>query len=269
MTDSPVPRFGVLLTVAYDGALYSGWAQQANARTIAGELEGAVREMDPRAGAARGVSRTDAGVHARGQLASFDTRLDVPPRGWALGLAPHLPREISVVEAARVPAGFDPRGHVTGKTYRYLLLRSPTRDPFLERRAWRVGHRLNQKLIQPELDALVGEHDFAAFRGSADQRTDTVRRILRAEVRSVGSDPRCWQIEIEGNRFLYHMVRIIVGTVVDVARGHLQPGAMRRALASHRRDDLGATAPPGGLYLERVDLDFEVSDRWPGDTSAD
>jgi len=269
VTDSSAPRFGVLLTVAYDGALYSGWAKQPGARTIAGELEGAIAEIDPHASTVRGVSRTDAGVHARGQVASFDTNLDIPARGWALGLAPHLPREIAVMEAARVPPGFDPRNHVTAKTYRYLLLSSPTRDPFLERRAWRVGHRLNQKLIQPELDALVGEHDFAAFRGSADQRTETVRQILRGEVRSVRSDPRCWEIEIEGNRFLYHMVRIIIGTVIDVARGRLEPGATRRALESLQRGDLGATAPPDGLYLDRVDLDIDPSDRWPSTSSAD
>ena len=256
-------RFGVLLTIAYDGHLFSGWAKQPNRRTVAGEVQGALWAMDPRASELRGVSRTDRGVHARGQLAAFDTDQSIAARGWALGVARHLPAEISIVRAAVVAPGFDPRAHVVGKTYRYSVLESPVRDPLLERRAWRVGHRLNHELMAEEARSLLGEHDFRAFRNAADKRADTVRRIVRAEVRKAGSDPRISEIYVAADRFLYHMVRIIAGTVVDVGRGRLAPGSIARAFGSGSRRDLGVTAPPDGLCLEAVDLDEPVNDPWP------
>lgn len=251
------------MTVAYDGRRFSGFARQPNARTVGGEIDGAIRVVDPRASLVRAASRTDAGVHAHGQRVAFDARGDVEPRGWALALAQQLPEEISVVACARVPAGYDPRTHATSKTYRYVVLRAPVRDPFLYGRAWRVEQRLNQQLMQDEANALLGEHDFAAFRSSADARTETVRRILRAQVRTAGGDARCLEIEIQGNRFLHRMVRIIAGTLVDVGRGRAQPGAIARAIASGSRDDLGMTAPADGLYLDAIELDAEGQDSWP------
>ena len=256
-------RFGVLLTIAYDGHPFSGWARQPGRRTVAGEVQGALWAVDPRASELRGVSRTDRGVHARGQLAAFDTDQPIEARGWALAVARHLPAEIGVVHAARVAPGFEPRAHVLRKTYRYSVLASPVRDPLLEHRAWRVGHRLNHELMAEEARSLVGEHDFRAFRNAADRRADTVRRILRAEVRSAGSDPRILEICVAADRFLYHMVRIIAGTVVDVGRGRLEPGSIARAFGSGSRADLGMTAPPDGLYLEKVELDEPVGDGWP------
>jgi tRNA pseudouridine38-40 synthase len=258
----------VLLTLAYDGRPFRGWAKQRDARTVAGQLEGAVAAIDPNASCVRGVSRTDAGVHALGQLAAFDTEREIAPRGWALGLAQHLPSEIAVVRAAPVPVGYDPKTHAVSKLYRYVLLCSPTRDPFWQGRAWRVRDRLNHELMQQEASLLVGDYDFAAFRGAVDARTDTVRQILRAEVRSARSDSRRVEIEVEGDRFLYRMVRIIAGTLVDVGRGRLRPGAISRALASRSRSDLGVTAPPEGLYLERVVLDRPAPDAWPPQTDS-
>jgi tRNA pseudouridine38-40 synthase len=162
-----------------------------------------------------------------------------------------------------VDPDFDPRHHVVSKVYRYVVLCSEVRDPYHAGRAWRVGHRLNHELVSREATLLLGEHDFSAFRGSADDRADTVRRILRAEVRSSSSDSRCLEIRVEGARFLYHMVRIIVGTLVDVGRGKLEPGAVARAFARGARTDLGPTAPPEGLYLEQVTLDETPLDVWP------
>jgi tRNA pseudouridine38-40 synthase len=253
----------VLLTVAYDGAMFSGFARQPNARTIAGEIDGAVHAVDPRASQVRGASRTDAGVHALGQPVAFDAARDIEPRGWALAINSHLPNEISVTRAARVTTGFDPRRHALRKTYRYVVLESQLRDPFLAQRAWRVSERLNQPLMQEEAMALIGTHDFRAFRAAADEREDTVRSIVRAEVRTTGGDARRLEIEIEGDRFLYRMVRIISGTLVDVGRGRLSPGAIARALANGSREDLGMTAPPEGLYLDHVVLDDYGHDSWP------
>lgn len=256
--------FGVLFTIAYDGRAFHGLAPQANARTVAGELLGAIREIDPRASALRVTSRTDAGVHARHQFAAFDCDQELTPRGWVLAVTPHLPAELCVVRAARVDPGFDPRGHVVSKTYRYSVLESQVSDPFLHGRVWRVTKRLNQIDMQTAADHLVGRHDFAAFRSSRDPRTNTVRRLLRVEVRRVRSDPRLLELIIQGDRFLYRMVRIIVGALVDVGRGRLDANATARALETRDRRELGVTAPPDGLCLEEVVLDVDPSDAWPG-----
>ena len=265
-------RFGVLLTVAYDGRRYSGWARQTNARSIAGELEGAIAAIDPKASQTRGLSRTDAGVHAREQLVAFDTNKDIELRGWVLALSQHLPDEIAIVRATRVPPGFDARRQVTRKVYRYTVLHSRVRDPFLEGRAWRVIERFNHSDLNAIAQSLVGKHDFAAFRGAADTRTETVRQIFRIEVRKAHSDERITLIEVEGDKFLYNMVRIIVGTLIDIGRERRPKDALTRALASHARTDLGITAPADGLCLERVIIDdgtfvngtsFHQLESWP------
>jgi len=255
-------RLGVLLTVAYDGAAFSGFARQTEARTVAGELDGAVRAVDEDASLVRGASRTDAGVHALCQRVAFDTKMDIPPRGWVHALTKHLSDEIAIVSAAKVDAGFDPRDHSSRKTYRYVLLCSPVADPLLRRRAWRLEERLNHAAMVAEASALVGTHDFRAFRTSTDQRTETVRTIFRADVvRDV--NPRVLHIEIEGDRFLHRMVRIIVGTLVDVSRGRLATGAVERGFSTGDRRVLGITAPPDGLYLARHVLDDEGREKWP------
>jgi tRNA pseudouridine38-40 synthase len=260
------PR-AVLLTIAYEGSRFAGFAAQPTARTVAGELLGAVRALDPKVKSLRGTSRTDAGVHARGQLVAFDTESTIPARGWVLGLGPHLPPEIAVVRAGLMPEGFEPRRHVVKKTYRYVLLQSPVRDPFLESRAWRVGDRLNQTAMQSAADALIGEHDFAAFRGAADERENTVRRMFRVEVRTARSDERLLEIIVVGDRFLYRMVRIIAGTLVEVGRGRLDQGVIARAIASKRREDLGITAPPDGLFLDDIELDESPIECFPSASS--
>ncbi len=255
--------FGVLLSVAYLGRGYCGLARQPEQRTIAGALDGAVRAIDPKASLVRAVSRTDSGVHARDQRVAFDTALDIGSKGWVHALNQHLPEEIVVCRAARVPVGFDPRDHAVRKTYRYTILRSSVRDPFRVGMAWRVADRLNQTLMVTEARALLGPHDFQAFRSAADQRIDTIRTLHSARLIDGMADPRCLDIVVEGDRFLHRMVRIIVGTLVDVGRGRLAPGAISRALASGSRRDLGMTAPPDGLCLESVVLCDEGQDSWP------
>lgn len=255
---------GVLLWLAYDGTEFAGMARQANCRTVAGELAGAIETMDPRASQVRQVSRTDAGVHARGQVVAFDSTREISSRGWVLGLTRQLPKSIAIVAAARVAVGFEPRRHVASKTYRYRILQSRVRDPFLDPVSWRIDQRLNQEAMAREAADLIGTHDFAAFRGATDERTDTTRTIVRAQWSRDASDPRLWCFEIEGDRFLYHMVRIIVGTLVDVGRGRTNPLAVRSALASLRRSDLGMTAPAKGLELTHVKFDALVgTERWP------
>ena len=162
-----------------------------------------------------------------------------------------------------MPEGFNPSKAAERKTYRYLILRGTIRDPFLEDRAWRVFDTLNVESMRREAQALVGVHDFAAFRSSADFRDHTERHIQRAEVVQPVENPRLLAIEIEGNRFLHNMVRIIVGTLVDVARGKREAGAFERAFKSLDRLDLGVTAPAAGLYLAQLTLRELGDDPWP------
>jgi tRNA pseudouridine38-40 synthase len=254
---------GVLLTVAYDGGSYAGWAPQKNATTVAGVLLNAVRALRPGVRELRGVSRTDAGVHARGQRVAFDAPAGIPTRGWALGLTSHLPPTIAVRAAARVPAGYDPRGHTRGKRYIYTILLDLLRDPFLESHAWRVVAPLDLGRMQVAAASLLGTHDFRAYRSSGDERTDTVRTLRRVEVLPDLADRRLFRVVVEGDRFLYNMVRILTGTLVDVGAGRLDPEAPARALLTGERGALGQTAPPQGLTLDEVFLTDEGDDRWP------
>ncbi len=259
---------GVLLTLSYDGGPFCGYAKQTNGRTVAGELEGAIATIDPKASSTRGVSRTDAGVHARGQLVAFDSTKDIEPRGWLLALNQQLPREIAVVGACRTPATFEPRRKVVSKTYVYRILESRTRDPLIDQFAWRIPHRLNQLLMRDAAAFLQGEHDFRAFRGSADTRDETVRHIFRITLAPAKSDVRITELTVTGNKFLYNMLRIIAGTLVDIGRSHLPPDTFERALASGLRKDLGITAPPEGLVLEAIELEEMGSDYWPPEGSG-
>lgn len=254
---------GVLLTLAYDGAPFCGYTKQKNGRTVAGELEGAITSIDPRASSTRGVSRTDAGVHARGQLVAFDSTKNIDPRGWVLALNRELPRQIAVVGAARAPAGFEPRRNVLSKTYVYRILESRTRDPLVDPFAWRIPYRLNQPVMREALEVIRGEHDFRAFRGAADARQETVRHIFRVSVGPATHDSRVTELTVTGNKFLYNMLRIIAGTLVDIGRGHLPPDAFTRAFQSGLRKDLGITAPPHGLVLQTIELSDAGTDHWP------
>jgi tRNA pseudouridine38-40 synthase len=266
------PDRGVLLTVAYDGRYFAGFANQPSQRTIEGELVGALRVIDPSITTVRGASRTDAGVHAQDQRVAFDPEADLPPRGWAHALRPHLPEEIAIRRAAAVPRGFVPRFESLGKRYRYLLLRDVVPDPFFQGRAWRIeqlGREEGLARLCREAEAATGTHDFKAFRSSDDPRTTTVRTLREISISEDASDPRILRIDIEGNAFMHNMVRILVGTFVDVARGRLPEGAVARAIASGDRRDAGITAPAAGLYLQRVLLRDEGTGAWPPDDAPD
>jgi tRNA pseudouridine38-40 synthase len=257
-------RLGVLVEVAYAGTRFHGWAAQEGVRTVQGELSGAIRAIDPRASPPRGTSRTDAGVHARRQFAAFDATVDIPPRGWVLALNQHLADDVCVRAARAVPAGFEPRFAARRKRYVYRVLRDRVRDPLWHERSWRVGWPLDAARVRREAKAIVGTHDFRGFRSRNDARTNTTRTITRADAVD-GSDPRLLELIFEGNGFLYNMVRILAGTLVDVGRGRRPEGAVERALSSGSRSDAGMTAPPEGLTLEDVDLELppEHGDAWP------
>ncbi len=253
----------MLLGLAYDGAPWAGLAPQQNALTVGGALLDAIQHIDPGVMKLRLASRTDAGVHARDNRVAFDTIRELPSRGWVLGLRPHLPRSIAVRWAAAAPPGYNPRFETTAKRYRYLLLCDPLDDPFYVGRAWRV-YDLDPGqagAIARELRAALGEHDFSAFASSRDERAHRVRTLTDIDVQQ--PEPRLIAIDVCGDGFLHNMMRILVGTAVDVARGKKPEGTIAAMLASRDRRDGGTTAPPDGLYLEQLWAGFDGDDRWP------
>jgi tRNA pseudouridine38-40 synthase len=256
--------FGILLTMAYDGERFSGWAKGVPPeRTVQAVLHQAIATMDPAGCIPRGASRTDAGVHAEGQVAAFDTAREIEPRGWVLGLNAALDEDVAVRAAQRITAGFDPRTVSRGKRYRYRILLDQVRDPLWRGRTWRIGYPLDLEKMTREAARAEGTHDFRAFRSARDERRMTVRTLERVAVER--ESDRVIAIVVRGNAFMHNMVRIIAGTLVDVARGQLQEGAIERAIASGARDDLGTTAPAHGLVLEHVDLGIDGvgGAQWP------
>lgn len=254
---------GVLLKIAYDGRNYSGLAIQSNATTVAGQIARALALMDPEASPLRVCSRTDAGVHAKQQYVCFDTDKEISMRGWLLGLTGELDDDIAILSAARVSAGFQPSNHATCKTYCYRILQGTIRDPFHAGRSWRVFERLNHTEMARGAERLLGTHDFQAFRGRGDVRENTVRSITGVAVAPSGHHERLLEIRVTGNAFLYHMVRIIAGTLVDIGRAKLDPDAITRAIETGDRLELGVTAPAAGLFLEQIVLDECGEDEWP------
>jgi tRNA pseudouridine38-40 synthase len=253
----------VLLQVSYDGSAFHGWARQGGVRTVEETLLDAVLAVDPLASPIRGTSRTDAGVHAEGQLAAFDAVLQIPARGWALGLNQKLPDDVAVRTARTVPPGFAPRFAARGKRYRYRVLVDRARDPLWRTRAWRVPD-LDVAAVAREAESARGRHDFASFRATGDDRPTTIRTLTRVEIESEG-DPRIVAIVVEGDAFLYRMVRILAGTMVDVGRGRLAAGAITRAIVARDRRSAGITAPAHGLVLEQVDIEMPegAGEPWP------
>lgn len=254
---------GVLLTVAYDGAGFVGWARQRVGRSVQDTLHGALLEVDPSASLPRGTSRTDSGVHADAHPVAFDARLPLGARGWVLALNARLPRDVAVRSARVICAGYNPRFASRWKRYRYRILLDPVRDPHACGRTWRVGWALDLDRTRREAECLVGTHDFAAFRAAQDGRSDTRRALARVEIEPEGH--RVVAVVVEGDAFLHNMVRIIVGTLVDVGRGRLPEGTVTRAFESRERRDLGPTAPPEGLTLEHVELELPegAGASWP------
>lgn len=243
----------IRLIVRYDGTDLAGWQRQRGVRTVQQELETAASAMAQAPIRIHGAGRTDAGVHALAQVASFVTESNIPLKGWRLGLNSKLPRDIAVLDARTVQDGYDPRRASAGKRYRYLLSTHRSRDPLLRDRAWHVFDPLDVGLMQKCADELLGVHDFAGFRAADCERTSTVRHLFRLQWKEqFGANPTVIALEVEGTAFLKNMVRIIVGTLVDIGRGKLPPDTIKRLLATKDRTLGGITAPPQGLYLDEV-----------------
>jgi tRNA pseudouridine38-40 synthase len=241
----------VRLTLAYDGTEFRGWARQRDRRirTIEGELSealSAVVHEDVRLSVA---GRTDAGVHARGQVASFVTASPRAPERVQAAVNGRLAPEIVVMNAARAPDGFDARFSATAREYRYRIRTAATTDPFSARFTWHRPGTLSVARMRAAGIALVGEHDFASFCRHPGTNRSTVRRVTRL---SVSRRAEVVEIGIRANAFLHQMVRTIVGTLVEVGDGKCEPGDVARILAALDRSAAGQMAPALGLTLERV-----------------
>ena len=246
--EQPAPRV-FRATVAYDGTDFSGWQRQPGTRTVQGSIEDAIRELLGEEVFVRAAGRTDAGVHADGQVVSFSLAARIPPHGLLRGLNTILPMDVALVDVAHAPPDFDARFSAQGKVYRYTVWNHMIRSPRHARTSWHVRRTLDMDVIREAAAALVGDHDFRAFR-AADCERRTTRRIIRALV--VERQGAILTFDVEATAFLKNMVRILVGTLVDVGRGLLPPDTIARLLETGDRTEGGMTAPPQGLTLLRV-----------------
>ena len=271
----------IKLTIEYDGTAYHGWQSQVNAAAIQDVVGAAVNRLTEEACTLYGSSRTDAGVHAYGQVANFRTASGIPADKFAFALNTLLPQDIAVVKSEEADPDFHARFSARGKKYRYLYYNSVFPSALLRNRAWHVYHPLDGEAMREASRHLLGTHDFLAFSASGSSVKTTVRTLSSismhihgdgshvceiqenrprvwvedppmAGISGQGTCPRVLSLEVEGDGFLYNMVRIIAGTLAEVGYGRIKPEAIPDILESRDRKRTGLTAPPQGLYLMEV-----------------
>ena len=265
------------VTLSYDGTDFSGFQRQANARSVQAELEVALAAIEGRHVTVAGAGRTDAGVHALGQVASFRMSSAIGEHDLLRALNAKLPEDVRVLSAEVAAPGFNARFSARSKTYRYRISNTRVMSPFQRRFAWHISRDLDLPVMSEAARALLGEHDFSCFQAapSRSERTaSTARQSLKGRERATkeGTTTRTitrsdWAeeplagggrlliYEIAGTGFLKYMVRAVVGTLVEVGDGRRTPASLRDLVESRDRAAAGPTAPPAGLYLVRVDYD--------------
>lgn len=242
------------LTIAYDGTRFVGWQRQAEGESIQGLIEDALARFEGAPVIVHGAGRTDAGVHALGQVASVRLTCAHDTSVLMRGLNAQLPDEVRVTAIDEAAPDFHARYGARSKTYRYLLSNTPVASPFERSYVWHLSERLDLDAMRTAAVTLAGTHDFAAFQSTGSDASSTVRRIARSEF-PIRVKDELLAYEIEGDGFLRHMVRAIVGTLVEIGRGGRAPGSIEALLAGGSRAQAGATAPAQGLFLVRVDYD--------------
>lgn len=245
--------------IAYDGAGFSGYQIQPGKRTVQSELERALEQLHKGERVKVYASgRTDAGVHAKGQVAHFDSGLSIPEEKWPHALNALLPDDISVLEVVKVSGDFHARFDAAGKEYRYFIYRGQARDPFRRHYAFHYPRELDVEAMREGCSSLAGEHDFTSFCSAKTEIENRVREITQIELIE---EEDMLIFRFVGTGFLYNMVRILVGTLLDVGAGVLMPEDISKILAKKDRIAAGKTAPPQGLYLWQVFYGGDVAPR--------
>ena len=251
------------LTLAYDGTDFAGWQWQPQRRTLQGELEAALERITGQKTRCFASGRTDAGVHALGQVVSFGSATYLTPPALTKALNAELPDDMLVFEVARAPDGFHAQRDALRKRYRYLIEDGRVRDLFGRRYLWHLYRKLDVDIMQAAAASLIGTHDFTSYETAGSSRLTTIRTVfdLLVERRPAEFTDRI-VIEVEADGFLYNMVRNIVGTLVEVGKGKQPPTWPAEVLALRDRSKAGMTAPAQGLFLVNVEygeiLDFRL-----------
>jgi len=240
----------VKLVLEYDGTCYAGWQRQPHHLTIQEAIERAIRQVSQATVSVIGAGRTDSGVHARGQVASFRTELDWPASSWMRALNAVLPKDIAVRSSALMDNCFHAQHDARGKLYIYRILHRPARPTIDRAFVWHIYKPLDETAMQQATAPLIGLHDYSSFEGSLTDNNNPICHLQRLEV--IRHDDQIL-IEAYADRFLKHMVRAMVGTVVEVGLGKRTPDSLTEVLQARDRSAAGQTAPPHGLCLMRVD----------------
>jgi len=245
----------IRMVLAYDGTEFHGWQTQPGVRTVQEVVEQAVRRVIRHRVVVNGSGRTDAGVHARGQVANFETTCAIPCENLRQAIGSRLPKDISLLHVCEAPPGFRATSDAISKLYRYTIHNAPGRpvERHRQRYVYHFWHPLDLERMREAARRLVGEHDFAAFATRGSERETTVRRILRFEITRQFDELSC---DVEGTGFLYNQVRNMVGTLVEVGRGRWEPAYVVEILAGRDRSKAGPTAPARGLCLQWVRYDM-------------
>jgi len=240
----------IKLTIAYDGTEYHGWQIQPGLRTIQGVITEAIQDLIGSEIRLFGASRTDAGVSALGQVGLVQIDSPIPTENLARAITGRLPADIAVTEAVEVPLSFDLMGSVTNKLYRYTIYTGKIRPVLKIRHCWHLHTNLDITAMSEAAKLLVGKKDFKSFASAADNRESSVRTIFRGDVVNGNEQEKDWiYIDVEGDGFLYNMVRNIVGTLVDIGTGRWKSEKINEILDAKDRSAAGQLAPPQGLCL--------------------
>lgn len=250
----------IKLIIEYDGTDYSGWQKQKKASTLQSIIENALLQITNKPAKIIGASRTDAGVHALGQVACFRTDTHLEPAIIRRALNAVLPEDIRILKAEETASEFHPRYDALSKSYFYIINNTDSSSAFIYRYLWRLPFKLNIGEMKRAGEMLIGRHDFSAFRGAGCCAKNTLREVISLEIKAsrrinfmtARLEGRFIKIRIEANAFLRHMVRNIVGMLVEVGRGRLDAESVADALRHKDRKRIGPTAPAKGLFLEKI-----------------
>lgn len=278
----------IRLRIAYDGTRFAGWQVQPQLTTVQGCLEAAIEEISGERQRLLCAGRTDAGVHALGQVVNFTTRARIPPAKWRPALQTRLPEEIVILESDEVPAGFHATFWARSKRYRYVIHNSVVANPFLRNYSWRIGQPLDVDAMQEAARCLLGKHDFRSFESHWPNKATSVRTVMDLTIQRCHPcdlfQPRSLHdpglpppdgpgdlicLEIEADGFLYNMVRTITGTLTYVGRGTWTAEDVQRILQAQDRSVAGGTAPANGLFMVQVNYRDGEREPDPGPPSVE